>query len=182
MLKRLIGSAELAELASRNASLAGRLRPDDLPRLAALTAGDGSGPSLALDAVAEFQNGPEGFPVVRVRVARSWALVCQRCLSATACEIDIASELTILPGEREAARVADPFDCLIPDAEGLRLLEVIEDEVLAALPMAPVHQPGHACTAVGSASSALESIEKKTNRPFAGLAELMDGSTTDSTA
>ena len=181
MLKGLIGTVELGELAGRNGSLEQRLRSCDLPRLVRLTPDDALGPSSGLDAVAEFLRGPEGFPVMRLRITGTWPLVCQRCLSAAPCVIDIDSELTILQSETDSERVADPFDCVILEAEGLRLLEVIEDEVLAALPMAPVHRADDLCAAAGGESPKPDTIEEKANKPFAGLAELMDSTATDTT-
>jgi uncharacterized metal-binding protein YceD (DUF177 family) len=52
--------------------------------------------------------------------------------------------------------------------DGLVLAEVVEDEVLAALPLAPMHAAGAGCTAGGSAS-----VPDGPNRPLAGLAALL---------
>lgn len=181
MLKGRIGAVELAELAGRKGTYEWRLPSTDLRRLAGLTADDIPESAYGLKAVVEFNNGSEGFPVLRLVVTGDWPLVCQRCLSGVTHAVDIEGTLTILPSESDAEHVADPFDCVVMDTEGFRLLDVIEDEVLAALPMSPVHEPATQC--VGNIDRPMAPVvtETASNRPFAGLAGLMKRSGIDTT-
>lgn len=181
MLKGLIGTAELAELVDRHCRFEQRLRPAALPRLNGLSAEVSPTANNSLLATAEFGAGAEDFPVLRITVTGIWPLVCQRCLGAVACDIAVDSELTLLTNESDMQVVADPFDALVVAAEGLRLLDVIEDEILAALPMAPVHEELKECSVAAEDRAGAAANGKETNKPFAGLAELMGSASTDNT-
>lgn len=170
MLPERIGSAQLAEMAAQGASRVARVRADALPRLAGLLARDGASDKLLLEA--EFAQGPEGYPQVRLRISGTLGLVCQRCLKRIDWPLAIDVSLTIVANEAETANLADPFDSVLLDAEGeLGLVVAAEDEVLAALPLAPVHDEGVPCRAESVATVARQG--EPANRPFAGLDELM---------
>lgn len=170
MLPERIGSAQLAEMAAQGASRVARVRAGDMPRLAGLLAGDGAGDTLLLEA--QFGQGPEGYPQLRLRISGTLGLVCQRCLQRIDWPLAIDASLTIVATEAETASLADPFDCVLLDADGeLALLATAEDEVLAALPLAPVHGEGSGCRPGRAAPAAAAS--EPANRPFAGLDELL---------
>jgi uncharacterized protein len=170
MLPERIGSAQLAEMAAQGASRVARVRASALPRLAGLLAKDGASDQLWLEA--EFAQGPEGYPQVRLRISGTLGLVCQRCLKRIDWPLTIDVSLTIVAHEAETRDLADPFDSVLLDAEGgLELILAAEDEVLAALPLAPVHVEGAPCRAESVAAVAPQG--ELANRPFAGLDELM---------
>ena len=74
-------------------------------------------------------------------------LTCQRCLQAFDWEIHIEARLILLkpvnrdrPAERQTRMIEAP----------LPLSEIVEDEVLLAMPMSPMHEPRACATAVPS--------------------------------
>jgi uncharacterized protein len=100
-------------------------------------------------------------------------LECQRCLQPLGWELRIESRLTVLTEEGQAARLSDPFDSVLMDGDGLDLLAIIEDEILAALPMAPVHESGSECAKREKTGKSSDIGAAKTIRPFENLASLM---------
>lgn len=175
-----IGAAELADLVARRASRERVLPTAHLARLAALAppqavgavAGPGSG---QLEARLGFQPGGEGHPQLHLVVAGMVPLVCQRCLGLLEFPVAIDERLTLVGSDAEAALLADPFDAVLLEDGDLPVGQVIEDEVLAALPLAPRH-PVATCgvrlpDADGQADDRLSSGE--THRPMAGLADLL---------
>jgi uncharacterized protein len=141
-----------------------------MPRLAGLLAKDGAADQLLVEA--QFGQGPEGYPQVRLRISGTLGLVCQRCLKRVDWPLAIDVSLTIVASEAETANLADPFDSLLLDADGeLALLTAVEDEVLSALPLAPLHGEGTQCRPGTGADGGPKA--EPANRPFAGLDELL---------
>jgi len=174
MLAERIGSSQLAEMSAQGASVATTLHPATLPRLAAIVAGDQVQPDGALDVGVEFGMGPESFPIVRVRVSGAIGLICQRCMAPVSWPLDLKVALTAVPSDSQADELADPFDSVVLDEEGgLRLRTAVEDEILAALPLVPLHHDGVDCAMTVRRSGDPAVPAGTVNRPFAGLAALM---------
>lgn len=75
--------------------------------------------------------------------------------------------LTTVRNDAEAAALEDPFDTVLLDEGELDLAQVIEDEVLAILPLAARHPETSPC-----GQAALRNVGE-THRPLAGLANLL---------
>lgn len=168
MVAGCIGSAELADLVARRGSLGLSLPLSSLERLAALgpsaTAGGGT---KDLSASCAFQLGSEGYPQVHLTVTGMVPLVCQRCLELLEFPVSLDVLLTIVHSDADAAGLAAPFEtALLVDGE-LQPAQIIEDEVLAALPLSPKHSETAACGRVEQANSS------EMYRPMAGLADLL---------
>ncbi|MEO8224662.1 MAG: DUF177 domain-containing protein [Gammaproteobacteria bacterium] len=164
-----IGSAELADLVARRATVDISLTGSDLARLAALDhriGGEGSGEAV-LEVHCAFQSGPEGFPQVRLTVTGAVNLVCQRCLQPFTWPVKLDSLLTLVRSDEEAAGLADRFETALLTDAGLEMAAVVEDEVLATLPLSPRHPETAACCRQEHMNSG------ETHRPLAGLADLV---------
>jgi uncharacterized protein len=170
MLPERIGSGQLAEMAAQGASGAARLRGSTMPRLADQLAREGGGDELLLEA--DFRHGPEGLPEIRLRMTGNLGLICQRCLQRVDWPLAIDVSLTVIATERDAAELADPFDSVMLEEGELRLLTAAEDEILAALPLAPVHADASQCCNV-SATAPAPASGQPLNRPFAGLGAML---------
>jgi len=83
--------------------------------------------------------------VLYVEITGEVEATCQRCLGRLTQEIAIASDVYLARDEAELERRnADSdssMDAILMSAK-LSLIELIEDEVLLGLPLAPMHAPG----------------------------------------
>ena len=182
MTARRIGSVEIEDLVARQARLDFRYPVASLPRLASLAAaadGVAAGPSPELEATLAFQPGAEGYPQLHLIVGGFVPVECQRCLKALDWPVNVDVRLTMVRTDREAEGLADPFDTLLLANDELLPDQVVEDEVLAVLPLAPRHAEGQHSVAPAewdakglSVSGGAEAAEP-TRRPLAGLAALL---------
>ena len=183
MTARRIGSVEIEDLVARQTQLDFHFPVASLPRLASLSPAvdePATLPQAELHAVLAFQPGAEGYPQLHLIVGGSVVVACQRCLKALVWPVDIDLHLTMVRTDRDAEALADPFDTLLLGNDGLLPDEVVEDEVLAALPLAPRHAEGQRCEApAGWDADGLLSVsgeagaDEPTRRPLAGLAALL---------
>jgi uncharacterized protein len=127
------------------------------------------GRSGTLAVTATFVLGADGLPRVRLVIGGELWLTCQRCLEPVAWPVDLDAELTVVPDEAQVDRLPDSIDAVAMTPEGLALAVLAEDEVLAALPLAPTHAGNDGCAAPGNTPAA----SGGPNRPFAGLASLL---------
>ena len=117
--------------------------------------------------------GRHGTPRLDLSIDGEVTLICQRCLQPLHEPISIRSRFLIAVDEAtaEALDQDDAFDVVVADPE-FELDSLIEDEVILALPSAPRHR-------VCPASAAVDVLEVGKPSPFAGLAALKIGRTTD---
>jgi uncharacterized protein len=181
MLSDCIDSVELRALASGNKRRQTRVDSSSLvrkfKRLAEIIAGDSGNsgePSVGLTIDVRFENGSEGLPCVDIKLDGQLNLECQRCLRAYGFPVNLESRLTILSSDEQSSQIVEPFDSVVMTTEGLNLATIIEDEILSALPMAPIHESIADCTGIGDASYETKNEAVKPNRPFANLASIMD--------
>lgn len=176
MMAGRIGSAELSDLVARGASLDFGFTVSSLTRLAALGPHEAPDAGTArLNAGFTFKTGAEGEPQLHLVVTGAVPLVCQRCLGSLELPVSIDVTLTMIRNDLEAGVLADPFDTvLLADGE-LEPEQVVEDEVLAALPLVPKHAEGSTCGSSAGRDEKLKSGEL--HRPMAGLADLLGRST-----
>jgi uncharacterized protein len=151
--------------ADTNVALSGRLPLSGLKRLAGLLA-DASG-----EAVFElrFYRDEAQRPVVRARVGASLLARCQRCLGSVVIPVDSCILLAAVTDPDAARQLPERYDPLLAEDRLVRLPELIEDELLLALPQIPRHAPGQCSTAIGQPAS------PRRENPFAVLAQWKGG-------
>ena len=170
MLADRIDSVQLADLATRHTAQSDQLGPRRLPRLASLlAAGEGQG----LDVGVRFAPDPSGLARLELAVNGEVQLVCQRCLAPMAWPVALEASLTVVASEQEAEGLEDPFEAIVMDPDGLCLDRIIEDEVLAAVPLAPRHEAGDGCRPAAPLTSAEQEQAGGVSRPFADLGALL---------
>ena len=123
------------ELASRRAVVTGFVEIESMPRLLELVAG--TRPAIAYRI--EFTREASGRPRIAGRIEGILPLTCQRCLDSLDWRFDMEFESLLVGDEREEAHGEEVVVC--PDGR-LVLAPMIEDEVLLAVPSAPVHTHG----------------------------------------
>jgi len=188
MLSEHVDSTRLDELARKGVGLAFALPAVDFARLSACTYGTdmgqtGSGQDLAdpgeLAANIQFDIGPDGFPRVGLTVTGRLSLQCQRCLEPVTWPVRIETRLSVLDSDEQTEVIENPFDSVLISADGLDLATVIEDEILAALPMVPVHRDNPKCRQASGEDSNWEIDAELTHRPFTDLASLVGSRKSD---
>jgi uncharacterized protein len=106
---------------------------------------------------------------LHLRAQASIWMECQRCLQPVVVPLVIERSLRFVRGEDTAARLdAESEDDVLELTQSLDLRELIEDELVLALPLVPRHDH---CTPALPAAEPQELAEAKVN-PFAALAEL----------
>lgn len=119
------------ELARAGERLALELRARDLPRFAEICP---QSDDLVRVALAFTAAGGEHF--VAMQIETTAALRCERCLAPVVLPIKTAARLLLVASEAAEDRARDCFVC---KREALRAAELIEDELLLALPQTPKH-------------------------------------------
>jgi len=180
MLSECVDSAQLNELARKGASMVLHVPVSKLARVLACTYQAGVGEALAelaglteLVADVQFDIGPEDFPRVGLSIAGQLSLTCQRCFGPVQWPVRIESRLSVLDSDEQTELIASPFDSALISANGLDLADVLEDEILAALPMAPVHENEPQCQPAGGDDNNSEIDGELMQRPFADLVSLI---------
>jgi uncharacterized protein len=146
------------EFASAGATQQGVLPLSGFERLRDMLASDEGEVAYQLKGVRDER----GRPGLRLRVDATLQLRCQRCLGPLAFEVE-ADELLVLAAT-QAEIDADPTDVDAPDrvlaAKDMSVADLVEDELILAVPYAPRHD---------ECAPAAREGEGATARPFAGL-------------
>jgi uncharacterized protein len=112
----------------------------------------------------------KGKPSLHCRVHGALALICQRCLQPMEWKVELDSDLVLVTSEDELAEDEEAPEA--PDRllarKDTKVQELVEDELLLGLPLAPRHPEGQ-CRPTGSQESG------KAVSPFAALAKLKPG-------
>ena len=122
----------------------------------------------------EFFRDHKGRPSVRGRVAAVLHLRCQRCLGPVSFKVDAPLLLGLVQGFDEAERLPEEYDPLMVEEDRVRPAELVEDELILALPQVPMHAPEEPCMKGRIASDAREEEpeDERADNPFKVLAQL----------
>lgn len=125
----------------------------------------------------DFEAESEGRVLMKGEISAEVPVVCQRCLEQMAWPLHTEVEIEFVTPETPLSE-EEAQDVILVD-KPLQLQGLIEDELLLALPMVPMHEPS--CSAsryLGQKPGMPEqtSDEQEENSPFAVLAKLkLDG-------
>ncbi len=163
---------DVAAAAAAGAELVGRWPLSEMARLAEGAAGQVDEPvawSARFEHRRELGAAPQAWLQLqtRARVARE----CQRCLQPVLLSLDISRAFAFAQTEDEAAaQDADSEDDVLVLSRQFDLRELVEDELLLALPIVPMHEhcPGPLPTAAPGEAAAGDAPA----HPFAALAAL----------
>jgi len=152
------------EFAAAGATQQGVWPLGDFPRLRDVLVSDAGQVAYTLQGVRDER----GRPALRVGVRGTLQLRCQRCLEAMPFEVK-SDETLVLAATLEEIH-AEPADAHAPDrvvaGKEMPVRDLIEDELILALPYAPRHD---GCTPRATTG------EDQRVSPFAGLRGLMHG-------
>lgn len=126
--------------ATRHERVEGRGVPDELERLGdQLCSSDGS---FHYELTGGMTN--QGRPELFLRLEGRLVLVCQRCLGPLPFMLDISTHLILVQDEEALPELEDEesgTDVIVaPDR--LSVADLVEEEILLALPLVPIHSEG----------------------------------------
>ncbi len=141
MLDCLPERIEPVGLADAGRSFRGEVPVSELMRLRpSLSSADGR-----LKVALEFRLDERRIRTLAGCIEGSVDLVCQRCLETLRFPLDLEFRLGIVSSNEEIDRLPDGYEPLLVTGEPLRTFDVVEDEVLLAIPVVPLHEGVDGC-------------------------------------
>lgn len=165
-----------AEAFARDAAvLAGELPLHDCQRLASELHGPPGDALVRWQAAGEHRSAADGIlrPALRLQARADVVLACQRCLEALPVSLEVDRHFVFVPDEAMAEALDDESEddvlALVPAPD---LLQLLEDELLMALPLVPRHDVCPVAVRMSAADAGFEAAMQERAHPFAGLAGL----------
>jgi uncharacterized protein len=164
MLHTITSLADAKKLCVRGQVIEERFSLSRFPRLV----------SLLADAEAEieyrlvFELDLVGHPSVVMTVRGALPLICQRTLQRFLLPVDFTTRLVFLGSDAQEAEVPPDCESLVLDGEARSCNELVEDELILAVPVVPQSDLPLPDVAANDA----EPVEAPTRRPFAVLEQL----------
>lgn len=153
--------------AREGGNLQGTIRVSSLLRLADCLASQEGEIFYRLEGMVD----QDGHPILHLFVSGTLVVQCQRCLEAMELPVDLQSGFRLVASERDLGPVEEEpeeWTAWVADPN-LDVEALVEDELLLAMPFAPVH-PDTAC----SPRLASQDLDPPDGGPFAVLALLKD--------
>lgn len=166
---------DVEAFAKAGASLEGTLPLRSLERFSASTVASVESDRVAWRARGEHRAVRGGAPQIwlHIEAQAGVMLECQRCLAPVAARVEARRSFLFVHGENTAAELdSDSEDDVLAMTHSLDLTELIEDELLLALPLVPRHD---VCPEPLVAQESTELPEGDAPHPFAALAALKRG-------
>lgn len=157
-------------MVSARRSFNGSLPVAQLTRLADALAAPGGTVSYDM----EFGRDELGSAFLALRAQVEVALTCQRTLEPFAWPVAIDTRLGLITREEDEAGLPPGYEPLLLESAELRPADVIEDELLLALPLIPV-KPGLEESDLIWSTDPVQAEEPVRPNPFAALGSLKKG-------
>jgi len=119
-----------------------------------------------------FSRDAEGRGLISGTIRARLELSCQRCLEAVTQDFELHPHLSLVSGMDEARLLPAELDPLLVTEELISLPDIIEDELLLALPQIPMHDPGDCPRGAEGAKVEKMAGESQGIHPFAILGAL----------
>lgn len=139
-------------LASLGKEFSGRIELARLPRLAGVLRRSSGHADFELD----FGRDGEKRIHITGRVQAHLVLECQRCLGRMNQVVDIDVNLAVIERQEEAALLPEDVDPVLAEDGQIGLKDLIEDELLLAIPQVPRHAPAQCGVESDSMKSGIE--------------------------
>ncbi len=113
--------------------------------------------------------------VAEVTVAADLTLLCQRCLAPLNWSVDSKGRAALVASAAEAERLPEQLETVLAPEYRISIRDLVEEELLLALPLVPRHQNDECAGAGAGTSPEQDSAAEpagETHRPFEQLSEL----------
>jgi uncharacterized protein len=109
-------------------------------------------------------------PAVDGRIDAELTLVCQRCLEAFRMPVGTSFRMVFQAPDGDSGQLTG-FDSWELEEETVRPMDIVEEALVMALPLAPVHESIEAC---GPVAARIAEDKPETVKPFADLRKQLD--------
>lgn len=100
-------------------------------------------------------------------------LICQRCLQPVEMEVNVDRSFRFVPDEATAAAEDDDSEeDVLAESRAFDLLELVEDELLMAMPVVPRHEACPVNLPASAGEREFEAAQAERPNPFAALGKL----------
>jgi uncharacterized protein len=140
---------DLDALAEREIALIGEIEPRKLTRLGEILHSDRG----AIQAELSFHRHSAPTLTIELTFDAVLELVCQRCLEPV--ELRVSEQLSLSLLEESAGKEAPEDDVVVLERGKFNPAELIEDELIVALPIIPRHEKLDECGSIAQALQAL---------------------------
>ena len=113
----------------------GSLDSNSLPRLSEVL----SEANTAIPYRLTFSSDEAGRCIVHCLITTCLKLVCQRCTGSMDLPVKIDSSLCVIANDRQAEKLPKRYEPLVTEAGMVSPQDVVEEELLLAIPMIPRH-------------------------------------------
>ncbi len=124
-------------LADQAAELTGQVPLAQLPRLHDLLCHQSGDVHYQL----QFGKDAEGCRTIHGQIEATLPLICQRCNQELAFALQIEFLLSPIISDKQATSLPASYEPLVTAGEPVTLQVMLEEEILLALPMIPMHDP-----------------------------------------
>jgi uncharacterized protein len=166
MTEHLPDRLDLVAAAEAGRELHGQIALSDLERVVSLLAS----PAGELQVDMCLGKDPDGTYHLSGNIRGCVVLQCQRCLEEMIRALDIDFRLGLVRSQEAAARLAHGYEPLLVSGEPASIADIVSDEVLLALPFAPVHEDPGECHGLYEDYQPSDEVQRE--NPFAVLAGL----------
>lgn len=169
MLSQLPEQADPRRLCEQGKAFTGRVALRDLPRLTPLLTSVEGEAAFTL----EFDRDEEKRLRIRGEVTASLAVLCQRCMKEMQLPVATSFCLSPVSGPVEAEGLPEEYEPLMLEDALLHPMDLIEDELILAIPPAPRHAEAECVVKMEDyRQEPLVEPEVAEDNPFAVLASL----------
>jgi uncharacterized protein len=165
MSSGLPATVDAIRLADTGTRLAGEIPLKAMPRLRSQCSDDQG--KASVDLLFE-RSADQALRRIRGHISARVRVACQRCLEPMTLMLEAEPSLLIVKAEERQELLAQDTE-LVVAGKAVSLSELVEDELLLAMPMIPMHELSEC-----PASASLQAQQRSQASPFAVLDKLKD--------
>ena len=154
------------KLAKTDGVVQGKCELARLPRIRDLLFSDQNAKNDCVTVIMRFTRNQQRRVIISGEISATLVLQCQRCLQGTSWSVVSPLALVVVGDDEAAAQVPREYDPLIVGDEGLSPHELVEDELILAMPVVARCETSD-CSQIAQARTA-----GKQTSPFAKLRDL----------
>ena len=115
-----------------------------------------------------------GVAVAELTMSGTAKVACQRCLEAMDVAVESRVRVGLIGAQAEVSGVPEDLEPMLAPEGRVSIGELVEEELLLALPIVPLHEDAGECAVTASTPRITDRQEQPaTQRPFERLGELL---------